>query len=117
MKSGNDGRTRMKPSPMKYCILLGAALCAPLPAAYPAPPPLALANDYEDAEIDLPRYWISEKYDGVRAYWQDYGGRSGRLLVYPPGGELRVDVHFEGLAVNAKEAAVAIARTALPRLR
>ena len=69
MKSGNDGRTRMKPNPIKYCILLGAALCAPLPAAYPAPPPLALANDYEDADIDLARYWISEKYDGVRAYW------------------------------------------------
>jgi DNA ligase-1 len=52
-----------------YCILFGAGLCAPLTAAYPAPPPLALANDYEDADIDLTRYWVSEKYDGVRAYW------------------------------------------------
>jgi hypothetical protein len=54
---------------------------------------------------------------GVRAYWQDYGGRSGRLHVFPSGGELRVDVHFEGLTVDAKAAALAIARTALPRLR
>jgi DNA ligase-1 len=37
--------------------------------AFPAPPPLALANDYEDVEIDVSRYWVSEKYDGVRAYW------------------------------------------------
>lgn len=58
-----------KPHSLTYCILLGAGLCAPLPAIHAAPPPLALANDYEDVEIDLSRYWISEKYDGVRAYW------------------------------------------------
>jgi DNA ligase-1 len=40
-----------------------------------APPPLLLANDYEQAEVDLSRYWMSEKYDGVRAYWD-----GGRLL-------------------------------------
>ena len=61
--------TRNKSSSMTYCILLGAALCSPQPVAYSAPPPLALANDYEDADIDLPHYWVSEKYDGVRAYW------------------------------------------------
>src|SRR5437868_2176482 len=33
------------------------------------PPPLMLANVYADAEIDLADYWLSEKYDGVRAYW------------------------------------------------
>ena len=52
-----------------YCILLGAALCASLPTADAAPPPLALANDYDDADVDPSRYWVSEKYDGVRAYW------------------------------------------------
>lgn len=61
--------TRNQPSSMTYCFLLGAALCAPMPSACPAPPPLALANDYEDADVDLSRYWVSEKYDGVRAYW------------------------------------------------
>jgi DNA ligase-1 len=54
---------------LTYCILLGGGLCAPLPKALAAPPPLALANDYEDADIDVSRYWVSEKYDGVRAYW------------------------------------------------
>lgn len=57
------------PRSITYCILLGASMCAPLPAAHAAPPPLALANDYEDVDIDLTRYWVSEKYDGVRAYW------------------------------------------------
>jgi DNA ligase 1 len=58
-----------RPRSLTYCMLLGAGLCAPLPTAFPAPPPLALANDYEDVEIDVSRYWVSEKYDGVRAYW------------------------------------------------
>lgn len=49
--------------------VLAGLLCAPLTTASARPPPLALANDYEDADIDLPNYWVSEKYDGVRAYW------------------------------------------------
>lgn len=54
---------------LTYCILLGAALCAPLSIAHAAPPPLALANDYDEADVDVSHYWVSEKYDGVRAYW------------------------------------------------
>lgn len=54
---------------LTYCILLGAAVCTPLPVIDAAPPPLALANDYDDADVDLARYWVSEKYDGMRAYW------------------------------------------------
>jgi DNA ligase-1 len=54
---------------MTCSIFLGAALSASQPSAHSAPPPLALANDYEDVDIDLSRYWVSEKYDGVRAYW------------------------------------------------
>jgi hypothetical protein len=64
----------------------------------------------------LPATWRIRDLD-VRAYWLDYGGRSGRLLVYPGGGELRVDVHFEGLSVDARQAALAVARRALSRLR
>jgi DNA ligase-1 len=48
--------------------LLGAASCAPV-LAIAAPPALLLANDYDEAQVDLSRYWVSEKYDGVRAYW------------------------------------------------
>jgi len=33
-----------------------------------APPSLQLANIYHE-EINLQNYWVSEKYDGVRAYW------------------------------------------------
>lgn len=31
-------------------------------------PPLQLAERYHDG-IDLQDYWVSEKYDGIRAYW------------------------------------------------
>jgi hypothetical protein len=54
---------------------------------------------------------------GVPAYWFDYGGRSGRLLMYVRGGELRVDIHFVGLQINAKQAALEFADKARPRLR
>lgn len=47
--------------------LLSGALCAP--AITTAAPPLLLANDYEQAEVELSGYWLSEKYDGVRAFW------------------------------------------------
>jgi hypothetical protein len=53
----------------------------------------------------------------VPAYWFDYGGRSGRLLMYVRGGELRVDIHFQGLEINAKQAALEFASKARPRLR
>src|SRR5690606_26792923 len=33
-----------------------------------AAPPLMLANSYQP-DIDLSAYWVSEKYDGVRGYW------------------------------------------------
>ncbi|MFT6916909.1 MAG: DNA ligase-1 [Motiliproteus sp.] len=42
------------------------------PAATPA---LMLANNYRD-DIDLRDYWISEKLDGVRAYWDGQQLRS-----------------------------------------
>lgn len=35
-------------------------------------PPLMLANVYEGS-VDLRNYWISEKLDGVRAYWDGHG--------------------------------------------
>ncbi|MCF6218527.1 MAG: DNA ligase [Gammaproteobacteria bacterium] len=32
------------------------------------PPPLPLAHKYQNS-IDIEQYWVSEKLDGVRAYW------------------------------------------------
>ncbi|MEW5786696.1 MAG: DNA ligase [Pseudomonadota bacterium] len=68
-------------------FLLGLALFLPalgLCAAGPGAPELLLANVYRDG-IDPGRYWVSEKLDGVRAYWDGHAlyFRSG-LPVHPP---------------------------------
>ncbi len=49
-------------------LLLVACLALPVLASPPAPPRLMLATDYH-AGIDVSRYWVSEKLDGVRARW------------------------------------------------
>ncbi len=50
--------------------LVSAASAAALPASpsTPGAPPLMLAKNYHPG-ISLPDYWVSEKYDGVRGYW------------------------------------------------
>lgn len=48
--------------------LLAAATSALVFAAESAPPTLLLAERYR-GEIDISRYWVSEKLDGVRASW------------------------------------------------
>jgi hypothetical protein len=53
----------------------------------------------------------------VPGYWFDYGGHSGRMLVYARGGELRVDIHFVVLEVQARRAALEVVAMARPRLR
>lgn len=45
-----------------------ASLVQALAAEQPIPPPLLLAERYRD-DIDVSRYWVSEKLDGVRASW------------------------------------------------
>jgi len=54
-------------------------------AAEASPPALQLANVYRD-EITLKNYWVSEKYDGVRAYWNGTQliSRQGNTI-YAPG--------------------------------
>ena len=66
---------------------MGGAICAPAIAAA-APPPLLLANDYDQAEVELSRYWISEKYDGVRAFWD------GRRLLTRAGNPIHAPEWF-----------------------
>lgn len=48
------------------------------------PPELTLANVYQQG-INLDRYWVSEKYDGVRGYWdgKQLLARSGRPIQAP----------------------------------
>jgi DNA ligase-1 len=38
-------------------------------AARAEPPALMLANSYSVGEVRVADYWVSEKYDGIRAYW------------------------------------------------
>lgn len=49
-----------------------------------ASPPLMLANVYRD-DVALADYWVSEKYDGVRGYWdgQQLWTRGGERVAVP----------------------------------
>lgn len=64
--------------------LLGSTVVAATPVAA-EPPPLLLANDYDEADIELSHYWVSEKYDGMRAYWDGAHllTRAGHLIHAP----------------------------------
>jgi DNA ligase-1 len=68
----------------------GWLLLAPVAQATPSdvPPALMLANRYADAEVDVAEYWVSEKYDGVRAYW------TGSSLLTRTGHALRPPAWF-----------------------
>ena len=61
------------------CLLL-----LPVSAFTHEPPPLTLAADYQPG-IDLDDYWVSEKLDGVRAYWDGLRliSRSGNPIHAP----------------------------------
>jgi DNA ligase-1 len=51
------------------------------------PPGLMLANVYHDDDpVDLSAYWVSEKYDGVRGYWDGHAlwTRGGMRVNAPP---------------------------------
>ena len=61
------------------------ALASRLAAAGEVPAPsLTLANTYREG-IDLDQYWVSEKLDGVRAYWdgKTLASRSGNRFSPP----------------------------------
>ena len=63
--AGEDMRTRPV---LLLLVLCFASYPAALVADELAPPPLTLANSYRD-NIPLTEYWVSEKFDGVRGYW------------------------------------------------
>jgi DNA ligase-1 len=75
---------RLKPAlciaALLYCLAFSVCVAdAPATAPIMASAPVMLANVYRSG-MALDDYWVSEKYDGVRAYWD------GSLL-YTRGGE------------------------------
>ncbi|MGB3393552.1 MAG: DNA ligase [Stenotrophomonas sp.] len=64
---------------MLLCLLL-----LPLLATAATPPPVMLAGQWHDG-VDVSRYWVSEKLDGVRARWdgQTLWTRAGNRITAP----------------------------------
>lgn len=65
-------------------LLLGLALSLPGYVAAAEPPAVLLANNYHD-QVDVSRYMVSEKLDGVRAIWdgESLRFRSGKPIHAP----------------------------------
>lgn len=59
------------------------ASCWPV-LAWTAPPPVELVDVYHGG-VDLSRYWVSEKFDGVRGYWDGHHllTREGTVIPVP----------------------------------
>ena len=53
-----------------FAISIGASV-SPRVAWTASPPPVELVDVYRGG-VDLSRYWISEKFDGVRGYWDGH---------------------------------------------
>jgi DNA ligase-1 len=72
---------------LQSLLLLAWTFClTPLVVASDwVPPPVMLADVYERGEVDFGDYWVSEKYDGVRAYWDGAKllTRGGNLIHAP----------------------------------
>lgn len=74
---------------MPRCPALAIALLALCGSAAPAAdaPPVQLAETYHLGEpLDLSAYLVSEKYDGIRAWWdgRQLLTRSGQVIASPP---------------------------------
>lgn len=65
-------------------LMLVGWLVSPVVGAASNTAPVMLANVYH-AGVDLDAYWVSEKYDGVRGYWdgEKLVTRSG-TTIHPP---------------------------------
>jgi len=65
-------------------LALAFAIFIHAPAVLSEPPPLALAGVYEEG-VNLKHYWVSEKLDGVRAYWdgKQFWSRGGNVYRAP----------------------------------
>ena len=84
-------------SPWARCLLLGLGLgfcltltgLAPAQAEAPAPhPPALLLAETTNGKLDTTPYWVSEKLDGVRAFWD------GRQLRFRSGNPVPAPAWF-----------------------
>ncbi|MFQ3170741.1 MAG: DNA ligase-1 [Oleispira sp.] len=70
-----------------FCLCVAVLSCCQLMAI--EKPNLMLANVMQkDASINLSHYWVSEKYDGVRAFWD------GKQLISRQGNEYHAPAWF-----------------------
>lgn len=85
-------------------LLLGLALSLPIVVSASEPPAILLANVYRE-QVDVSRYLVSEKLDGVRAIWdgQALRFRSGKTIHAP-------DWFVAGLPKQALDGELWIAR-------
>ena len=67
-----------------FSLIISLLLFPSLLMAKPSKPELLLAKVYTN-NIDVSQYWVSEKYDGVRAYWngQQFISRQGNPYYAP----------------------------------
>ncbi|MBU6417666.1 MAG: DNA ligase, partial [Xanthomonadaceae bacterium] len=71
-------------------IMLAVLALGPVfagPARTATPPPVELVDVYHGG-VDLSGYWVSEKFDGVRGYW------NGRQLLTRGGTAVHVPAWF-----------------------
>lgn len=91
-------------------LLLGLALVQPLYTFAAEPPPILLAQTYR-GQVDVSRYLISEKLDGVRALW------NGKILSFRSGKEIQAPRWFlEGLPKQSLDGELWMGRGSFERL-
>jgi len=91
-------------------LLLGLALVLPVIATAAEPPAILLAEVYRD-QVDVSRYLVSEKLDGVRAIWD------GSALRFRSGKEINAPRWFvDGLPKRPLDGELWIARGTFERL-
>ncbi len=73
--------------PALHLLLIATVFYLPQEVLADPAPPLMLANRYDD-EIELNDYWVSEKLDGVRAYWD------GKQLISRQGNKYHAPAWF-----------------------
>lgn len=91
-------------------LLLGLALALPVAGSAAEPPAILLAEVYRD-QVDVSRYLVSEKLDGVRAIWD------GGTLRFRSGKEINAPRWFvDGLPKRPLDGELWIARGKFERL-